>query len=303
MSEYVKFELLPSAPRAQPARERRFRPFRRGRLAQQSGANGVRGVSSPLRASRLADYSDWRAQEYVDTYYRDSVLADERQVLAFELDALAEERAAFGRALEYGCGPTLHRAIAAAPHVFRIDMADRAPDNLREIRRWLQPGACGTDWNHFTRFILERERSSPEPAAIERREALTRKAIREVRLSDARWRYPLGPERLGFYDLLISGFCIDAISDDKRIWRAGMRNVLAMLRSGGLLLLHALHRCRAYRVGDRLFPCADLSADDLFASLRENGIRRSSIEIEFAACPENAFYGYSGILIARARKR
>ena len=253
--------------------------------------------------ARLADYSEWCAQDYFDTYYRETVLADERRVLAFELDALADEHSVFGRALEYGCGPTVHRAIAAARHVFRIDMADGSPDNLRQIRRWLQAGSLDTDWNRFTRCILEHERGSVEPGAIERREALTRKVIRELRLSDARCRHPLGAERVGFYDLLISGFCLDAIAGDMRIWRACMGNVLAMLRSGGLLLIFALHRCRAYRVGDRLFPCADLTADDLFAALLANGFRRSSIDIELAACPENADYGYSGILIARARKR
>ena len=253
--------------------------------------------------ARTADYSEWCAQEYFDTYYRETVLADERQVLAFELDALAEERSAFGHALEYGCGPTLHRAIAAARHAFRIDMADRSPDNLRQIRRWLQAGSRDTDWNRFTRFILEYEDRSVEPGAIERREAHTRKVIRELRLSDARCRYPLGVDRVAFYDLLISGFCLDAISGDKRIWKACLGNVLAMLRSGGLVLMLALHRCRAYRVAHRLFPCADLTQDDLFASLLAHGSRRSSIEIELAACPDNAVYGYSGILIARARKR
>lgn len=280
-------------------------------------------MSNPGSPSPYADYSEWCAQEYIDTYYRETVLADERHVLAFELDALTGERTAFGRALEYGCGPTLHRAIAAAHQVFRIDMADHSPDNLRQIHRWLQAGVCNTDWNRFTRFILEHQRAaratgSPtrggpvepgtieadaiEPSAIERREALTRKVIREVRLSDARWRHPLGAERVGFYDLLISGFCLDAISGDKRIWQACMGNVLSTVRSAGLVLMLALHRCGAYRVGDRLFPCAALTKDDLFLSLLSHGMRRSSIEIALAACPENADYGYTGILIARARK-
>jgi len=260
--------------------------------------------SSPSAyASDGSDGSEWSAQQYLDTYYREVVLGDERRVLAFELDALASERAPFGRALEYGCGPTLHRAIAAAKYAFRIDMADRAPDNLWQIRSWLQAGARDTEWNRFTRFILEQERGWVSSGSIVRRETRTRMVIRELLLSDARWRCPLGPEREGFYDLLISGFCIDAVSSDKGVWRRCMGNVLSTLRAGGLLVLHALHRCRAYRVGDGLFPCADLTADDLLASLLANDIRRSSIEIELAACPENARYGYTGILMARGRKR
>ena len=269
--------------------------------------------STPTRARPLADYSEWRAEEYLDTYYREAILPDERRVLTFELDALTGEHEAFGRALEYGCGPTLHRAIAAARHVFRIDMADRVADNLLQIERWLKGGRESTDWSRFTRFVLEHEHGSAEqhaielsaiePPAIERREALARKVIRQLRLSDARCLHPLGPEREGFYDLLISGFCIDAVSGDKRVWRQCTANVLSMLRPGGLLVLHALHRCRAYRVADRLFPCTDLTADDLFDSLLANGIRRSSIDIQLAACPENAPYGYAGILMARGRKR
>ncbi len=38
---------------------------------------------------------------------------------------------------EYGCGPTMHRAIAASKYAFRIDMADWLADNLAEAREWL----------------------------------------------------------------------------------------------------------------------------------------------------------------------
>ncbi len=258
--------------------------------------------SSVLPPPRLADYSEWCAQEYFDTYYREAVLADEQHVLAYELEALASEGGPFGRALEYGCGPTLHRAIAAARYVFRIDMADWLPDNLRQIRRWLQAGRRNRDWNRFTRHILSHERGPVDQGCVERREALTRCVIRELCLSDARSPRPLGEDREGFYDLIISGFCLDAVSRDKFIWRACMRNVLATLRSGGLLVLHALHRCRAYRVANRLFPGADVSADDIFEALVANGFRRSSIDLQLAPCPENAVYGYSGILTASARK-
>ncbi|MGH8259370.1 MAG: guanitoxin biosynthesis pre-guanitoxin forming N-methyltransferase GntF [Steroidobacteraceae bacterium] len=253
---------------------------------------------------RLADYSEWEARDYFETYYSEIVLPDEEQVLTYELEILESRSWHCGRALEYGCGPTLHRAIAAARHAFRIDMADWVPDNLRQIRRWLDSGDGNTDWNRFTRYILAHEACGDVDARrIARREALARKVIRELRLSDARWRHPLGAAREGFYDLIVSGFCIDAISRDRRIWNGCMRNVLSTLRGGGLLILHALHRCTAYRVADRLFPCADLSADDLLDSLVENGFVRSSIDVQFVPCPENAQYGYSGILMASGRKR
>jgi hypothetical protein len=271
-------------------------------------ASAILALSPPVRPDRVADYPEWRAHDDFETYYGEVVLPDEQQVLDYQLQALASEPSKFGRALEYGCGPTLHRSIAAAGYVFRIDMADWLPDNLLAIRRWLRAGAGNADWNRFTRFILAREgrgayAGAIERRRIERREALTRKAIRHLYLSDARHPYPLGLERVGFYDLVVSGFCLDAVSRDKAVWRDCMRNVLATLRGGGLLVLHALHRCTGYRVANRLFPGADLSVDDLFRSLLANGFVRSTIDIRFASCPENAVYGYSGILMASGRRR
>jgi hypothetical protein len=78
--------------------------------------------------------------------------------------------------------------------------------------------------------------------------------------------------------------------------------VLSTLHQGGLLILHALYRCKAYKVGDRMFPGADLSEDDLVGSLLANGFDRSSMDVHVIPCPDNAEYGYAGILVASARK-
>jgi hypothetical protein len=251
----------------------------------------------------VADYSEWRAQDYLDTYYGEVVLPDEQLVLAYQIEVLQRAEITFGRGLEYGCGPTLHRAIAAARYAFRIDMADWLADNLSQVRRWLDAGTDNGDWNRFTRYILDCEGGVPADAGrIERREELTRRVVRNLYVSDARSRHPLGPERESFYDLIVSGFCIDAISTDKQVWRRCMANLLSTLRDFGLVILHALHRCTTYRVGEKRFPGADLSKDDVVASLLESGCERGSIDVQVMPCPEHEPYGYSGILMASARK-
>jgi len=250
----------------------------------------------------VADYSEWQARDYFNTYYSEVVLPDEQVVLAYQVETLERIEHKFGRALEYGCGPTLHRAIAAARYTFRIDMADWLPDNLSQVRAWVNATSANPDWNRFTHYILRCEGESPDARRIERREEQTRRVIRNYHLSDARWTHPLGPDAHRFYDLLISGFCLDAISSDKAIWRRCMSNVLSMLHEGGLLILHALYRCKAYKVSERMFPGADVSEDDLFDSLIANGFGRSGIDVQVVACPENAPYGYAGILMASARK-
>jgi hypothetical protein len=258
-------------------------------------------VDSSSSAPLVADYSEWQARDYYQTYYSEVVLPDEKVVLDYQLQVMQRSGQRFGRALEYGCGPTLHRAIAAAPYAFRIDMSDWLAGNLSAVRDWLAADADNDDWTRFTRFILASEkRRRIDTARIRQREQQTRKVVRGLYVSDARWRHPLGRERDAFYDLLVSGFCLDAISADKRVWRRCMRNVLSMVAPGGTVILHFLHRCRAYKVGNRLFPGANLSVDDVARALGEAGFTSDTVDVQVIPCPDNAEYGYAGILTASA---
>lgn len=251
----------------------------------------------------VADYSEWKARDYFDTYYSEVVLPDEQAVLAYQIEVLRAARSHFGRGLEYGCGPTLHRAIAASKYTFRMDMADWLSDNLSEAREWLCADESAPEWNRFTRYVLacEGERNA-SASRILQREALTRKVVRGLYVSDARLRQPLGPTRENFYDLIISGFCIDAISSDRSVWTSCMRNVTSMLAPGGTFIIHALHRCEAYKCGDRMFPGSNLSIDDMRSAMSNNGFINSSIDVQVISCPDNEMYGYSGILTASGRK-
>jgi hypothetical protein len=121
----------------------------------------------------IADYSQWQAQDYFKTYYSEVVLPDEQVVLAYQVETLKRIEHKFGRGLEYGCGPTLHRAIAAARYAFRIDMADWLPDNLTEVQAWVNSTSANDDWNRFTHYILGCEGETPDARRIARREEQT----------------------------------------------------------------------------------------------------------------------------------
>jgi hypothetical protein len=251
----------------------------------------------------VADYSEWKARDYFETYYSEVVLPDEQAVLAYQIDVLRAAHGHFGRGLEYGCGPTLHRAIAASKYTFRLDMADWLADNLSEAREWLCADEHASEWKRFTRYVLACEGDAqPNNARIAQREAHTRKVVRGLYVSDARLPQPLGPTRESFYDLIITGFCIDAISSDRSVWKGCMRNVTSMLAPGGTFIIHALHRCEAYKCGDRMFPGSNLGIDDMRTAMAANGFVDSSIDVQVIPCQENESYGYSGILTASGRK-
>jgi hypothetical protein len=260
---------------------------------------------SPIEpvGAAVATYDQWRAEDYYRFYYRDGIVRDERITLDFHLRVLRAQGGRFEHALDYGCGPTLHNAIAVAPYVERLDMADWRPDNLASVAKWAAGRPDASRWHHFTRYILECE-GEPTPRALQiaGREKLARRAIARLLPTDARRVHPLGSDHVARYDLLVTGYCIDCISDDQAIWRAAMRNVLALVKPGGTLLLDALWRCRSYQVEDTWFPSANVDVDDLRDCLVENGFERSSLEIEPHAYPEQVACGYPGILVATGRK-
>jgi len=94
-------------------------------------------------STSVSDYDRWHAESYYGFYYRDGIVRDERITLDYHLRFLRAQRGSAERALDYGCGPTLHNAIAVAPYVGALDMADWSADNLACVRRWVrrEPGA------------------------------------------------------------------------------------------------------------------------------------------------------------------
>jgi len=166
----------------------------------------VDGITT--RNPLVADYSEWKARDYFDTYYSEVVLPDEQAVLAYQIDVLKAARARFGRGLEYGCGPTLHRAIAASKYAFRIDMADWLAENLAEAREWLCADVSAPEWQRFTsgnaggeaEFLFGRKTYQmmasfwPTPQALQTMPAVAkamnaaRKIVFSRTLTEATWR-------------------------------------------------------------------------------------------------------------------
>src|SRR5258705_9737364 len=94
------------APRAAPRFrhavtpvERACRPMNQGKatMTLQDGSAAVD-----------ASYESWTANDYYQFYYRKNICRDERITLKCLVDYLASTPRRFDRALDYGCGPTLH---------------------------------------------------------------------------------------------------------------------------------------------------------------------------------------------------
>jgi SAM-dependent methyltransferase len=248
---------------------------------------------------RVSRWNAWRPDEYVREYLGQHVAADEQAAIPFQVDFLRGARRRYANALEYGCGPTLMRAIACAPYVGSLDMADRLDATLRHVQRWISGERSADDWQKFTEYVLRCEGvGAPTCHDILAREQCTRRVVAGLLHTDARARYALGPGRIGHYDLLVSSFCLDCISGSQAVWRRCLRNVFAVLKPGGAFVLMSLEACRAYRVGDCWFPAANIRADDLECALLACAADPQSLTIVRRDVAGHAEQGYEAILLA-----
>lgn len=248
----------------------------------------------------MSDFRTWSASTYLRHYYA-RVEEDEAATLAFLVDTLAGE-ASVAEALEFGAGPTLHHLLPLAPHAAAIDVADLLDTNLSTLQDWISARPDAHDWQPFTRQVLACEGRAATPAAVAAREALTRRRVRRLVRADAALAEPLGAAGQGRYAIVLSCFCADSATADKATWARYTRHIAGLVAPGGRLLLAALRRCAAYRVGDLRFPSANVDEHDIAGLLRTTGFDLSGARIAVATVPRQRRLGYDGIVLAAARR-
>src|SRR5437016_2144686 len=114
----------------------------------------VSSEETELASTKMTSYA-WKSEKYSKQYYHSGhVDPDEQAAAAFEIEFLRRQRGPLSRGLEYGCGPTLQRAIAAAKYVSTLDVADYDPINLELIRKWVEAEKDSDVWNQYTEYIL-----------------------------------------------------------------------------------------------------------------------------------------------------
>ncbi|MDP3956124.1 MAG: guanitoxin biosynthesis pre-guanitoxin forming N-methyltransferase GntF [bacterium] len=244
------------------------------------------------------------ARRYLETYYV-GVNEDEPPIAHFLIEQgklLSPSRL---RALEIGCGPTVHHALSIAPYVKSLDLADYLPDNLAEIQNWKENKPDSFSWHPYTAMILQEEKKATSPELIDERENILRKKIRNLYHCDVTKSPPL-PE-VNPYPVVLSFYCAEEVGTTSEEWKKVMKNISVMVSPDGYLFLSALRDTSRYILGDpngkhEWLPCALITKELLRECLNELGFEPESIDIRSVDTPELVNLGIPGILIAGARK-
>ena len=242
-------------------------------------------------------FARWSAQDYLREYYS-KIEIEEEHTLRFLVEQCARLRAG-ATILEFGCGPTLHHVLPFSHRAAEIHVADLLPENLDAIRRWQTRKPPAHNWRPFTKRVLSLEGLPHATSShAEHREQTTRRRITRLIAADARRSRPLGA-LTRHYDCVVSCYCADSATSDKREWRRLMRNIVSLLSPGGLLLVAALRRCETYTVGAQKFPSACVDERDLAGVYEQLGMR--DIDVEVVAVPSRSKHGFDSIMLAHAR--
>lgn len=253
---------------------------------------------------KYSPWEKWDPELYLKTYFP-YVRRDEDETLKFLVYGLKKWHVRNKHrnpvVLEFGAGPTVVHALAIAPYVSSVHLADYLQSNLDEIRKWLNNQKTAFDWSPFIYRILQLEEQEPTQARIRQRAYLLRKKVKKLLRCDAALAFPLNNGRQQ-YPLVTMLFCADSATSSIETWRAYMKNILNLVEPSGTILLAALDGCSFYKLGRNFFPCANISKRDLYDILLESGFRRSEIAIDIKKVPECKAEGYSSLVFARATK-
>ncbi len=250
---------------------------------------------------KVSDFDEWEPKAYLKDYYS-KVEQDERATIKFlvhEFKKIKNNPVA----IEFGIGPTLHHLIPLAPHVSEIHVADYLKSNLDEIMKWKYKERNFHNWNEFTRLTLQYEGiKTPTQKEIDERENLVRKRITKFLFCDASLSNPLRRSTRA-YDFVLSCYCADSATILNDVWNLFMKNTISLLTPGGFFVTSALRNCTYYKVGNKLFPCANINEKDFQKIFKEPDFDITRVVIKVENVPEHKNVGYESIVLASGFKK
>jgi SAM-dependent methyltransferase len=242
------------------------------------------------------DYAVFNARDYLEEYYT-AIPSENEALIKFLVGAFSEVPKGV-RVLEFGSGPTLFTALAAARRAREIHLSDFHYANRLELQMWLENDGASFDWSSYTRLVLQLEGQDISTTSVAQRELVTRGLVRRVMHCDAT-RHPSLEETHDSYDVVVSNLCLEAVAQDVGQWQAYLQNATTGLRPDGKLILTAVKGSQTYSVGREVFRVLPLFESDLKRAVERAGFHSLVLETTHASHPVHA---YDGLMFVTATK-
>ncbi len=254
-----------------------------------------------MKASEIkySDYQEWQPKDYLAEYFME-ILPDEQFAMEFLVESL-RKTPPVPVALDFGCGPTVHHIFPVVPKAQEIHLAEYLSSNRAEVEKWLLNLDSTHNWCKFTLETLRLEgNSTPNEVEALKREKEARTLITRLLPGNIADTDPLGQAMREFYPLVTSHYCAEAATCSKEKWYIYMQNLMSLVKPGGVLILSACGAANYYRVGERFFPCAGITGQDMLVCLTNNNF--VDIDLWTRRISDDSGQGFSKLIYARAVK-
>ncbi|XP_041363388.1 nicotinamide N-methyltransferase-like [Gigantopelta aegis] len=180
---------------------------------------------------------------------------------------LNDERLTGHRLLDLGCGPALCGVITTPERFTGIVMADIAPSNLDNIRRWMDGEKINFNWDQILRFTAELAGAKDVLEWTERKISHLKTSVKKLVTCDVTEKLPLGPDYAEALDVIFTSFCIGCAAKSIAEYIQLLKNISSLIKPGGHLLIRGELNASAYTVDNKMFHHLSLSTSDVKDSL------------------------------------
>lgn len=163
--------------------------------------------------------------------------------------------------LDYRCGPVVANVISAVGLTdlkVQCTLAEFTETSRKAMQQWLDGEPAAWDWTPYFKYIVQTLEGKKEHDALKREESL-QKAIEKIVPCDITQDLPIATDFQGPYDIIMSMLCIENGCLTRDDYRAVIRKIAHLIKTGGTLLLYSTVRNKE---GDcvAMQPCTNTSS-------------------------------------------
>ncbi|XP_070552808.1 nicotinamide N-methyltransferase-like [Ptychodera flava] len=163
------------------------------------------------------------------------------------------------RLLEIGGGPNLGNAIQVCTQFPEIVFSDYSESCRRSVEKWVENTPDAIDWSRSIQRVCDLEGKG---TTWEDRQALLRRSIKEIIHCDLLKSNPLEPKVYEPFDAIMTSYCVETASPDKDSFKESMKNIIKLLKPGGILIMVNTLNASRYLAGQA--PFFSLPVDEPF---------------------------------------
>ncbi|XP_009862556.1 PREDICTED: nicotinamide N-methyltransferase [Apaloderma vittatum] len=161
--------------------------------------------------------------------------------------------------------------LRSLSQMFSLDSTDQT---RRELERWLKKEAGAFDWSPVVKYVCELEGDREKWAEKEEK---VRKKVKRVLKCDVTKANPVEPLSLPPADCVISTLCLEAACRDVAAFRSALRNISALVKPGGHLVMVTVLQETYYAFNKQVFSCLYLERNAV-----EEAVEGAGFEVKFS---------------------